>query len=66
MTVDEFIETIENEHLEKALKTLAKDPETLIKVYLGAKEFQRAKLTRANFVPDPEEEEKVIKIQIND
>ena len=62
MTVDEFIQRIEDDYLEKALDELiAKE---VIMVYLSAKEFQRAKLTRSNYIPEDEEDEKSIEITI--
>ncbi len=62
MTVDEFIQAIEENYLEKALKELS--AEKIIVVYLSAKEYQRAKLTRSNYIPEDEEDEKSIEITI--
>ena len=52
MTVDEFIERIEDVHLEDALKSLSANPKDLVMIYLSAKEFQRAKLMRGNAIPN--------------
>lgn len=64
MTLDEFIETIETDYLEKALKALESDPQKMVTVYLSAKEYQRSKLIRANFIPEEDQEEKSINITI--
>ena len=62
MTIDEFIQNIEENRLEKALKELSN--KDLIGVYLNALEYQRAKLMRANFVPEDDTQEKDITINI--
>ena len=62
MTIDSFIEEIEDNRLEKALSELSN--KDLIGVYLNALEYQRAKLMRANFIPEEDNEEKDITINI--
>lgn len=64
MTIEELIEEIEVNHLEDALEKLSKNPKDLFAVYLNVKEYQRAKLMRANFVPEEDKEEKSINITI--
>lgn len=62
MTLEELIEEIETKHLKKDLESLtAKDR---IQVYINVKEYQRAKLMRANFIPEEDEHEKDINIII--
>lgn len=64
MTIDEFIETIEQDYLEDALERLTANPKDLVMVYLSSKEYQRAKLVRSSTMAEPEEQEKDIKIVI--
>ena len=64
MTLDEFIQTIEEDLLEDALESLSNNPEKLVSTYLSAKEYQRAKMIRSNFIPEDNDEEKSIKIVI--
>lgn len=62
MTLEELIEEIEVKHLKNDLESLS--PKDRIGVYINVKEYQRAKLMRANFVPEEDELEKDIKIII--
>lgn len=64
MTLEELITEIEENHLESALEKLSKNPKDIFSVYVNIKEYQRAKLMRANFVPEEDNEEKSIKIII--
>jgi len=64
MNIEDFIDTIEKEHLEKALDKLKDNPEKLIGISLSALEYRRAKLMRANAIPETDEKEKDIKIEI--
>ena len=64
MTLEELINEIEDNLLEDALEKLAKSPKDLFSVYLNVKEYQRAKLMRANFIPEEDNEEKSINITI--
>lgn len=62
MTLEELIEEIEVKHLQADLESLS--PKDRIQVYINVKEYQRAKLMRANFVPEEDEHEKDINIII--
>ena len=64
MTLDEFIQTIEEDLLEDALESLSTNPEKLVSTYLSAKEYQRAKMIRSNFIPEDNDEEKYCKCRI--
>ena len=64
MTLEEFISKIEDEYLEEALESLKRNPKDMVTVYLGAKEFQRAKLMRSNFIPEDDGLEKSISITV--
>ena len=64
MTLEEFISKIEDEYLEEALESLKRNPKDMVMVYLNAKEYQRAKLMRSNFIPEEDDEEKNITIEI--
>ena len=64
MTLEDFINKIESDYLEEALALLKKNPKDLITAYLNVKEYQRAKLMRANFIPEEDNKEKSIKITI--
>ena len=66
MSLEEFIETIEEDYLQEALEKLTKSPKDLISVYLNAKEYQRAKLMRSNFIPNSEEEDREFIITIKE
>ena len=64
MTLEEFIDKIESDYLEEALESLTRSPKDLITAYLNVKEYQRAKLMRANFIPEDDDDEKDIKITV--
>ena len=64
MKINEFIEAIEEDYLQEALEKLSKSPKDLIATYLNAKEFQQAKLMRGNTVPETDESEKDIQIEV--
>ena len=64
MTLEQFIQTIEEDLLEEALEKISKSPKDLITIYLNAKEYQRAKLMRSNFIPNQGEEDREFIIKI--
>lgn len=62
MTIDEFIEKLEDIYLEDAIKEIT--AKERITFYLSAKEFQRSKLIRGNYIPEDDSDEKEVKITI--
>ena len=65
MTIEEFINAIEETYLEDALDKLAKNPKDMVMVYLSSLEFKRAKLMRGNAIPtESTDEERNIYVSI--
>ena len=66
MNVEDFIESIEADYLESALKTLSKTPKDLVLIYLNALEYKQAKLMRGNTILETENTDKDITIKVVD